>query len=66
MDTTQFCSRLYYGHIKQGKLFGLCADDFSVKVFSKHYADCLLKPLSNHCAVSTDWEGRNYPRLTID
>ena len=41
-------------------------DDFRVKYFSEDDANHLLNPLKKNYASSTDWEGQNYLRLTID
>ena len=46
--------------------FFLCVEDFGVKYFSKDREDHLLNALKNCYAVSTGWEGGNYPGLKID
>ena len=40
-------------------------DDFVVKYFTKDDADHLLKSLKNNDEILTDWEVRNYPRLSL-
>ena len=41
-------------------------DDFGVKYFSKDDVNHLIHSLKKHYAILTDWEVRNYLRLTID
>ena len=45
--------------------FCLCADYFAVKYFTKDDANHLLDFLKKYYAISTDWEGYNYLKLTI-
>ena len=47
------------------KQISLCVDDFVVKYFTKDDADHLLKSLKNNDEILTDWEVRNYPRLSL-
>ena len=41
-------------------------DGFGEKYFGKDDAVHLLESLRKHYAISRDWEGHNYPGLTID
>ena len=52
-------------HYTRRKKYFLCVDDFEVKYFTKDYANNLLRSLKKHCAISTDWEVRNYLKLKI-
>ena len=52
-------------HQTRKTYFCLYVDNFGIKYFSKDDSNNLLKYLSKHYAVSTDWEGLKYLGLTI-
>ena len=46
--------------------FTLIVDDFGVKYTRKKDAEHLLSVLREHYAISADWIGKRYIRLTLD
>ena len=56
----------FWSHKPRTTKLCLCVYDSEVKYFSKGDINYLLDSIKKHYAISTDWEGQNYLRLTID